>query len=546
MSRCKLCNVQVTDETLKQVYYDEDYPDIDIGPYCSDCIGKIRICSGCHHPHELDATIKYFGNGNFYCTACAENIERCGVCESECTIYKTVDGVAYCEGCYKLKFSTCSCCSEAKLKESFIGDSLTRAQYKGLFKKYKDLCEECYLKERSRFKKYDVLKCNRCGNQYTAGATGSNENYCKQCLEYLAPCRGCGKKHHNSRSHRTDEGDQIICTTCITRYKRCSVCNYYTKQSSKKGGKFGVKILCTNCTDGAGVSECPSCLSFKPLSVATGLCDRCTRYYSDGAKCGLCGRWKDQDGNCRSCGSTNIYNYTFKPQPHFWYTKKDEFNKETIFMGIENECTFSSREAEREALLGLYTAYNPNTLLAKSDASISGYGYEVVTQPMTLSVLHAMDLSHMFSHPQIKFSTSCGMHIHVGRNAFISDLHIYKVCDFVHNNTSFIDLVAGRGTNGYNESFDSKASKAVKDAKGGMARRGKRVNLSNPVTIEFRMFAGCVREFAYRYRLEFIHALITWASQTPVKYVGVQQYRDFVAKNIDSYPNIARFLAKNN
>jgi len=163
---------------------------------------------------------------------------------------------------------------------------------------------------------------------------------------------------------------------------------------------------------------------------------------------------KDESGNCRQCGpyKYRLYNYTLKPHPQFHYTELDQKNNEFIFFGIENEISFDTSTQQHNALKKMYKEFDPRYVVCKSDASIHGHGFEMVTQPMTLDFFTNLDITKMFSRTQ-RSNNSCGMHIHVGRNAFKSDLHLYKVTNFIHENTIFIDEIAGRSFNNYNRDF---------------------------------------------------------------------------------------------
>lgn len=544
MSRCKVCNVRVTDEILSKKYCDPAYPDIHVGPYCSDCIGKIRICSGCHYPHVADSTCKYFGNGNWYCDTCQESISSCDQCGNESTIYKEYGGTKYCESCFKKHFRHCSRCNTTKNKSDFVTDSLIRKQYKGLFKVSPDCCQDCFQSNKSRYKKYEVHECQRCQSHFSGDNNGQHR-YCKRCWDRIPECGSCGARDHLTKSYpvdRTVNGGKHICSKCKIALKKCHICGRLTKNNKGLKGRFSTIHMCAECND-ENYQECPSCLRFATIRPGKKHCSSCLSTYFNN-KCSDCGRIKDHNGSCRVCDSTNIYNYSHKPHTHFWFTAKDVKFKDGIFMGIENEITFPSSSKRDAALSKLYSTFDPDALCAKSDGSIDGYGFEIVTQPFSLAALHATDLSGMFFDSQDS-SRSCGMHVHVGRSSFLSDLHIFKVVEFVHNQEKLINKVAGRKYNGYNSKFSKKPSSTVKDSKAGRAARSCRVNLTNGTTIEFRMFQGCTKEFELRYRAEFVHALVAWTTGIAVSRIHPVYFYEFVVKQQDKYPNLLRFLDRN-
>ena len=552
MSECVRCSVEIEDEVLQHVYYDPKHPDIDIGPYCIDCITQVRVCSGCHKPHIIDEDIKYFGDGLHYCNTCAENIETCGHCDRIRNIHAVYEGIKYCEECFDINFTYCMCCEEIKAKEQFKenGEELTRAQYAEVFEKFQDICDSCFLEEASKVEPNDLYQCESCTKVY-AVTEGAHPRYCENCLPHIHKCSFCNEKDHRARSVETRGADGDVfygkmCPKCKARTKKCSNCGYYCNDSKTLVGSLGSQVVCFHCLD-YGLKECKSCLSFKSVDE-NGVCSTCRKLYVENV-C-HCGSVRDRERSCRACGEsqTHIYNYTLKPHPKFHYTKGDERARENLFIGIENEVTFNNGDSEKGAIKKLYKAYGPDYVVCKSDASVRGDGHEIVTQPMTLKFFHKFDLAPLF-YRTMRRDKSCGMHVHVSRAAFLNDLHIYKVTNFIHSNEKFIDKVANRAYNDYNRKLDSKPSTYIKEAKAygrDYVERHVRVNLRNEKTIEFRMFDHALTEYEMRYRVEFVHALVKWTQDLPLIVTDVKKFAEFVFKNEKAYPNMCVFLRKEN
>lgn len=548
MTTCKICNATITDPLHKRTYYDPDYPTIDIGPYCPNCMGKIRICSGCHVPGVIDVDNKYFQNGNFFCRSCQGELKTCFGCRGNTKEFAKVKGRSYCESCFKKRFVKCSCCEEIKPKDEDAGTDLNRAEYPGMFKKWKgSLCQGCFDGNKSRFKRKPTCKCEKCQTLFTNKGTG--ERYCDSCKASMTPCRVCNKYDHTGRNMTVDtsisgekgKNTAFLCSTCKKRVASCESCNTYTLAPIIFKGRFSKKHVCSVCSDrNKGMGECSACLAIAMLND-DGQCSKCEQIYGSTNTCSRCGTIRDSSATCRVCGDTQIYCYSTKPHLQYWYNPKDIGDPNVIFMGIENEQVYPSNSRRDKTLKEIYTKYGPDILIAKSDASIDGAGFEIVTQPMTLESLHVMDLTGFFSE-HMNFSRSCGMHVHCGRNAFTSDLHLMKVCQFINSNEDFCDKVAGRKPNNYNSKLDKKAARYVKDAKQGGTSRSNRINLTNSKTVEFRLFAGCVDEFTFRYRFEFIHALVTWAKTQPIIKHDYAFLIQFVNQNQKTYPNLNKFF----
>lgn len=540
---CSHCNSEITNSDFHFIWCQEGFESIDIGPYCPQCFVKVKICSGCQKPKIGDSQIRHYGRGRHFCTECASSLEICAVCENEEAIYKVVNGVKYCKSCYDKKFFTCGVCGEDHKIDGILTDELLLAEYKGLFKKYSKVNRECFDSVRSRFKRYKVSRCKCCDGVYGVSAEGKGGmDYCDHCWETKCNTCECGVRNHKVSSYRVgDDVFKSLCTSCYKKsYVECSACGRHTtkKDSTQvKTCNSDVYIVCPSCTEHR---QCPSCLNLKVLDSTNGVCRRCNDIYQDNL-CGECGSVCDADGNCRVCNNLRIYNYGLKPHLQFHSTEADTKSKEALYFGFENEMHFDNTTA---ALKELYKCYDPTFLTAKHDGSLPSGSYEVVTQPMTLSYFNKKNLKGLFSKKPLDHS-SCGLHIHVDRRAFISDVHIYKICNFITENTIFADIVAGRTAGEYQSAIKGKVTEVVlkaKKEKRGM--RNCRINLTNSATIEFRLFDGCTTEHELRYRVEWLHALIKWSEVTGMSQINVANLVVYIIDNRDKYPNIQRFIQK--
>ena len=533
---CVHCDSEITNPDFKVILYQPGYESIDIGPYCPTCFVKVKVCSGCQHPLIGEENIKHYGNGRHFCNECASSLEMCGVCGSEERIKSVVGGKKYCPSCYDKEFFKCGVCGEDHLKANHEWSELERQTKKGIWKKYGEICKSCHGNVQSKFKTYAVSKCRNCSGVYAAS---KDQIYCDNCLSGFSICGVCNQKHPHVSHYSTDDGnDGYICNGCkISKYSTCSTCGRLTTTPTNLLGAKKTHKLCTLCS-GGGYGECSGCHSVRKLR--DGYCEKCTQTYVNNT-CFDCGSVKDFNGQCRSCGDTRVYGYSTKPDIFFHNTEKDKKRGETLYFGFENEMHFPGNSSG--ALSSIYKAYDPTMLIAKDDSSIPGESFEVVTQPMTLRFFNKTKWASLFTDSPT-FSTSCGLHIHVDRGAFKGDLHIFKVCKFVAEEETFLNNVVGRSAGAHNNNFSHKPSKTVKEAKKGNASRGCRVNLTNNVTIEFRMFATCTTEYQLRYRVEFLHALIKFAEESAIKDINKGSLKSYIAENKKRYPTIHQFLCQ--
>ena len=541
---CAVCSTDITnipEDYLKKQYYQEEYPDILIGPYCVSCFQKIRICCGCQKPLVKDESIKYFNKGLWYCTECSSNLTTCSKCNSICSKTIEVNGEELCENCISQHYFYCDFCKSYHKNNINVFDDrnnvdarLFKAQYPTVSKMYpKGICGEGFGKATAKLKPVDVKRCDNCGD--IKSSTGmENSKYCKSCYKAFYKCAVCGDKHPHIESYRVDGKAVRMCRGCFNKLHKCDMCGNATHNHTKIEGKFRTYKVCKPCYENnKHLKECKMCLNLTEINE-DGICYACESIYVNN-KCGYCGATKDFDNRCRSCGGANIYNYSTKPHLHFNMIG-EEIGE--LFFGIENEMTFQSEEDQRKSLKELYKSYDPTVLLAKSDGSIRGPGYELVTQPMTFKYFNNLNIAPWFNR-SVK-SSSCGLHVHMDRASFLSEVHLYKMINFIHNHTKLCNKVAGRDYNDYNRRIPGKPSQHTKKGSGS---RYCRVNTSGRSTVEIRMFAGCTTEFEMRYRVEFLHALWKFTRDIGIKDSNKDKFLLFLKEEQKVYHNLCRFLS---
>lgn len=555
MARCSICGDNCTGQVFDHVYYDERYPDIDIGPFCDNCVDDVRKCSGCNHFFHKDS-MKYDGDGKFFCAECSVNMYECSQCGCLHTSFEEINGKKICANCIEKYYFKCDKCKQLHHKNDKVVDELTKHRYRGYFIKYRTSCEYCFSKNKKDYKKYDVEICKICDCYFTPDDTlEGGRRFCKECLDNrVFKCHHCGELHVNTNQNAAGtfiNGVKVyvnLCGDCYRSYT-CNHCGVYTTDLKRVHDHHNNSInLCNECSKIVKWGACKICNSLKQL--VDGCCIDCRNLYINN-KCVICGRTKDYQGKCRVCHDTKIYNYTLKPSPFFNKTEKDIKKGEDVFVGIENEITFGSFKVSysrsEKFLKKLYEVYDPTILMAKSDTSIDGEGMEIVTQPMTLDYFHTVfnNVDHL--DKKMKNNKSCGMHVHVSRTGIKGDLHLYKIINFIYDNESFSEFIAGRSYTTYNnKAFSDKASKYLVDIKKKKqyGDRYNRVNISNDVTVEFRMFKTSITPFDYAYKVEFVVALVKWTKDIGLKDVTVDKFEQYVEKNKVTYPNLYKKINK--
>lgn len=205
-------------------------------------------------------------------------------------------------------------------------------------------------------------------------------------------------------------------------------------------------------------------------------------------------------------------------------------SNDKIYFGIELETNSRSDSSYRD------NARECNRLLQdyavlKHDGSI-GRGFEIVTCPATLKY-HQETLTDFFSNrPDDLFVADpeeVGMHVHVSRKP-LSPLTIGKMVEFINaeQNRDFVVKIAGRSS-GWGKLNGKKKIKEVKKSRYDLERR-EAINLTNPDTIEFRLFASSVDRDTVLSRLEFTHATVYFCMQTSIQELNKASFCSWLEK----------------
>ena len=245
------------------------------------------------------------------------------------------------------------------------------------------------------------------------------------------------------------------------------------------------------------------------------LCPRCfDRCYTS---CSCCGHLipenesfylEGEDPYCRRCWEqldrgTNIHDYSFKPSPVF-------YGEGPRFFGVELEIDGAGEDGANARQLLDIANRGQRRLYCKHDGSLDD-GFELVTYPMSLDYhLREMPWAEVLAAARSMGYTShqartCGLHIHVSRRAFGETearqdeavariLYFFEkfweeLLKFSRRTPRQLERWAARY--GYREQPRDILEHAKKGCGSG---RYTCVNLTNPGTIELRMFRGTLKQ----------------------------------------------------
>lgn len=205
------------------------------------------------------------------------------------------------------------------------------------------------------------------------------------------------------------------------------------------------------------------------------------------------------------------------------------------FFGVELEVEVGPKASSRTRNETVTEILKDPVFMTKSDGSLHD-GYEIVTRPFSWGWWQANRdtkfnnlLSLLRSHGMISHDSGrAGLHVHISRNAFDQlevqrkdggtyrgSLHLLRFSRMIYGNPQWAIWMSRRPSANPNYakiqldgSFDNDALKTIVTG-GSPWDRYQAVNLSNPDTVEVRMFRGTLNFKSFCYTIEFCHAL--WA-----------------------------------
>lgn len=243
----------------------------------------------------------------------------------------------------------------------------------------------------------------------------------------------------------------------------------------------------------------PFCYRFRqPLSYILHTVDYCPNCE------GIKHKERFVGGICYDCHESlsYVHGYSYKP---FAVDKKDK----SRYYGVELELEYPNRDVRGEAARAL----PKERAIMKRDGSLSNDGGEIVTAPLLfkdqVNFWESIADSLTLGEPK----SSCGMHVHVSKVAIPVSAQA-RIAMFLGSpkNGKFVNFIAGRGVNSYCRR-EGAASLGALFHFGRFLYTNDRymaMNISNPQTVEFRLFASSTNVETILARLEFIDALITY------------------------------------
>ena len=351
--------------------------------------------------------------------------------------------------------------------------------------------------------------------------------------------------------------DEVLCENCTGS---CSWCgDEYNRPVCESHYSAG-SDLCENCADNSFTCDRCSGLShmdeYNNVDDDYSYCDSCAMRY-----CGYCGDCSmyhfEEDRDSYDCdfggsGSSHLVNnYSYKPSPIFFGTTSDR-----LFMGLELEVDKASSREDFHAGAEWVQEKFGDLVYMKTDGSLSSYGLEIVTHPMTLDYAQSLDwdMSGLISRGFRSWdSGNCGIHIHVSKNAFTSRTHMYAFALLIMRNRALSEYIAGRKGSSYAQFSPEMRQQIAGLLKGKykewQIERYNAVNMKNEHTIEVRIFRGSLKAERILADLEYVHACVKYSQglksgSINSEYLSTPALIQWIRANRETYPNLVSYINK--
>jgi hypothetical protein len=269
-----------------------------------------------------------------------------------------------------------------------------------------------------------------------------------------------------------------------------------------------------------------------------------------------------------------VHSYSYKPRASFLnsngtassYSSMSELGRYELYLGFEQEVEFrghsthTRRDGAQKVLDAMNTEQGENVVYLKEDGSISN-GFEIVSHPMTIDyAMNHVNWAGITALKRMGFeswnASSCGLHIHMSRNAFADDKHLFKFVKFIYSNR--VDLVkfVGRESSYAKFGLDNFVSswmdydtgvrtqhslmKMLKDQATNNDRYCA-INIQNAHTVELRFFRPSLNVTTVQAALQFCKASFDYTEMlTTQEVVGgnalaFMSFRKWVRNRTDKY-----------
>lgn len=375
-----------------------------------------------------------------------------------------------------------------------------RSWYGTVFNGMRSVCEGCVDNTPA-----DLVNCYICNNEFPSILVDINSNFTHGTLP--------------------DGEHYYLCFSCSDSHRSCNICSGPSNPAS-------MRMMYDN-----GTNRHYICV---PCSRELNQCSRC-RYFN-------------QTEFCVRCSRNLLHSYSYKPDTLIWLRFPTERKtEETLFFGFEVElaCVRGNR------LESVYWVHhNEDWLYCKKDSSINPEGFELVSHPFTHRwiMVQSDNLKYLFSNLKkrgMKANRSCGMHVHVSRDAF-NKLHSFKWQRLFNSNSSLIRGVSDRDPERFRRwsPFRTDAKEeAIRIAKtqktdSQTQSDGRSACTVRRNTFEIRLFSSTTDADVVLNRINFLKSVYDFTKISPLTNSMSVDYMYWLKERKEKYERTIKLLEK--
>ncbi len=241
-----------------------------------------------------------------------------------------------------------------------------------------------------------------------------------------------------------------------------------------------------------------------------------------------------------------VLNYDARPMPIF-------YGEGPVYFGCEFEVEVSSEEMSREdCAQHIISMCEADTIYAKRDGSLD-YGFEIVTMPMSWQYLRNFveELEEAFYDAPVEVLSTCGLHVHVSRDAFLSSAHEARFGWFFSGMSVLTEdpNLTGRD-DGPRESWasDQPMEDIIHEARYAMDElpRYSAVNFLNTATLEVRLFGGTTNANEAKLRAGLVSAAFHYSKdvRSIKKMDDFCCFRKWLDQHQTEYPELHNYIER--
>jgi hypothetical protein len=348
-------------------------------------------------------------------------------------------------------------------------------------------------------------QCRGCNSdnigRENLGFIGLSGHVCNRCD---AVCHSCDNhfNRNSGASHASDYDNNEYCHRCTRdNWLQCNYCRDWEPRNGDGRWNRQGNFACYGCRD------------------------------EDHTYCDDCDEWVHDNDSGHDCNNPLINDYSYKPVPIFHHTEDEWANASIIlkdtalvmrkyrqiaYLGLEIEVECGGSNSDYTNGAKLFDDCD-DLIYLKHDGSLNN-GFEIVTHPMTLDwamnnfPYDLMDkLSNKFDS---WYSDNAGIHIHVSRDAFVSDSHQARFVNLITRNQDFFQALAGRESRQWAR-FDMDNLKHINNRikRTYHTDRYSAVNLQNTPTLEVRIFKSSLNERRLKMSMQLVDACVKYTEK---------------------------------